>query len=97
LCEGSIDIERERGGREGEVDREAESEGSTTPLGRIYTPSLSDDSIETDLDADSLRTDLADSNPNSLTHGTKNPVSFGKNLNTAVENKWIIVVLLGGR
>ena len=30
-----------------------------------------------------------------LTHGTKNPLSFGKNLNTAVENKWIIVVLLG--
>jgi hypothetical protein len=30
-----------------------------------------------------------------VTHGTKNPLSFGKNLNTAVENKWIIVVLLG--
>jgi hypothetical protein len=30
-----------------------------------------------------------------ITHGTKNPLSFGKNLNTAVENKWIIVVLLG--
>ena len=28
-----------------------------------------------------------------MTHGTKNPLSFGKNLNTAVENKWIIVVL----
>jgi len=51
---GSIGISRERGGREGEVDCEAESEGSTTPLGRIYTPSLSDDSIKTDLDADSL-------------------------------------------
>jgi len=34
---------------------------------------------------------------NSLTHGTNKPLSFRKNLNTAVENKWIIVVLLGGR
>jgi len=58
---------RGRGGaREGEVGREAKSEGSTTSLGRIYTPSLSSNSSETDLDADSLRTDLTDSNPNSL-------------------------------
>ena len=63
---GRSPFSRERGGREGEVDREAESEGSTTSLGRICTPSLSDDSSETDLDADSLRTDLTDSNLNSL-------------------------------
>jgi hypothetical protein len=30
----------ERGAREGEVDREAKGEGSTTFLRRIYTPSL---------------------------------------------------------
>ena len=65
-CEGSIVISRERGAREGEVDREAKSEGSMTSLGRIYIPSLSGDSSETDLDADSLRTDSTDSNPNSL-------------------------------
>lgn len=62
-----VDLHLEgEGGREGEVDREAENEGSTTSLGRIYTLSLSDDSSETDLHADSLRTDLTDSNPNSL-------------------------------
>jgi hypothetical protein len=48
-----VDRHLEGEGREREVDREAESEGSTTSLGRIYTPSLSDDSSETDLDADS--------------------------------------------
>lgn len=57
---------RGRSASRGEVDRGVESECSTTSLGRPYTPSLPDDSSDADVDADSLRKDSTDSNPNSL-------------------------------
>jgi hypothetical protein len=60
------------------IDREAESESSTTSsthppsLGRPYTPSLSDDSSEVELDAEPLRKDSTNSDPsiNSMDAGS---------------------------
>jgi len=58
-------LSRARGGSRGEVDRGVESEYATS-LGRPYTLSLPDDSSDADIDADSLRKDPTDSNPNLL-------------------------------
>jgi len=59
-------LSRARGGSRGEVDRGIESEYSATSIGRPYTLSLPDDSSDADIDADSLRKDPTDSNPNLL-------------------------------
>jgi hypothetical protein len=47
----------------GEVDSGVESKCITTSLGRPYTLSLPDDSSDADVDADSLRKYLTNSNP----------------------------------
>jgi hypothetical protein len=61
-------LSRARGGSasRGEVDRGVESEYSAMSLGRPYTLSLPDDSSDADINADSLRKDPTDSNPNFL-------------------------------